>query len=157
MDYKTKLKIFRFLLIFTFFQFLVYYINHNFDLIFLKEITIKTISFLGFETNNNAIYLPQISCSLKIVNMCTGILMYFTLISLFFAFFSFKRALIYSILFIPVVFILNLIRIILTCIIIQKFGYVGVIFHDVYWISDGIFTFILFYIVYKINEKINAK
>ena len=83
--------------------------------------------------------------------------MYFTLISLFFAFFSFKRALIYSILFIPIVFILNLIRIILTCIIIQKFGYTGIIFHDVYWIFDGVFTFILFYIVYKINEKVNAK
>jgi exosortase/archaeosortase family protein len=110
-----------------------------------------------FEFDHSKIEIFVNEYILEIEPLCTGILMYFTLISLFFAFFSFKRALIYSILFIPVVFILNLIRIILTCIIIQKFGYVGVIFHDVYWISDGIFTFILFYIVYKINEKINAK
>ncbi len=94
---------------------------------------------------------------LEIEPLCTGILMYFTLISLFFAFFSLKRALIYSILFIPVVFILNLIRIVLTCTTILKFNYIGILFHDIYWIFDGFFTFILFYIVYKINEKTNAK
>ncbi len=94
---------------------------------------------------------------LEIEPLCTGILMYFTLVSLFFAFFSLKKALIYSIVFIPIVFILNLIRILLTCIIIKNYGYIGIIFHDIYWIFDGIFTFVLFYLVYKINDKIKAK
>ena len=91
---------------------------------------------------------------LEVEPLCTGILMYFTLISLFFAFSDFKKAVIYSVLFIPIVFFINLIRIILTCIFTKYFGYFGVLIHDIYWICDGIITFVLFYIT---KEKINAK
>ncbi len=160
MGFETKLKILRFLIIFTFFQILVYYINHNFDLVFLKDLTIKFISIFGFETNKDVIYIPQISSKLKIVNMCTGILMYFTLISLFFAFFKFKRAIIYSILMIPIVFILNLIRIISSI-------YVGIITknfellkftHDFIWFFlTPIIIYLIFKEIKKFDEKLDKK
>ena len=154
MNYRVKIKIIRFLIIFIFFQFLVWFINNNFDLSVLKNLTLSSISLFGFKTYGDFVYIPQINAKLRIVNLCTGILMYFTLISLFFAFFDFKKAVIYSVLFIPIVFFINLIRIILTCIFTKYFGYFGVLIHDIYWICDGIITFVLFYIT---KEKINAK
>ena len=151
-----KLKVLRFLIIFTFFQMLVYYISHNFDLVFLKWITAKGLSLLGFGTYGNVIYLPKLNASLKLENYCTGILMYFTLISLFFIFFDLKTAIMYSIFSIPIVYFLNLIRIISSI----SVGIITNNFELLMFVHDFIWFFampILIYLVFKEFEKLNKK
>jgi len=109
-----------------------------------------------FEFDHSKIEIFVNEYILEIEPLCTGILMYFTLISLFFAFFSFKRALIYSILFIPVVFILNLIRIVSSI-------YAGITtknFEMLRFTHDFVWFFlmpIIIYFMFKITEKLDSK